>query len=1020
MRRNLAWRRQLWVVLVVAVVSALVPGVSAAPESASGVLWTDQFGTAGSEQSLLAAVSSDGSLYVGGTTSGSLEEVNSGSNDVFVRKYDASGTVLWSDQFGSASSESLTSVAVGLDGSLYVVGNTWGSVGGVNAGSTDGFVRKYGAFGTILWTEQFGSAGYEELNSVVVATDGSVYLAGHTTGALSGANAGGRDGFVRKYSDLGTVQWTDQFGTAEQDRVFSAAVGDDGSLHLAGSTGSGGTIGFVRKQTATGSVLWTRQFGGGGNDEPTSLAVGEDGTVYVVYHSTGCWADTREVAYHSHLLRIDSAGLVVWQTEQPERGTFEKFNSVSIEGGNTVVVAGTRYASAIDGAPCGGFPTTSGGDGFVQRRDSEGTLMWDLAFDSGAEDDLGAGAVGSDGAIYVGGNTSGSLWGVNAGDRDGFVARIDPTGPPTTTTTTTTTSPGDALPGDTNGDGIVRVAVVGDSFISGEGAYSYVHGTDDQGGGQEVSLNGVDMKGGNNCHQSTSSWAYELGLELTGGLSGLEFFACSGAVTRNLGRGTSGGHRQYVNEWTSQDSRLAAAHSASAFDIVFVSIGGNDAHFSALIQACLGPSQCREQDWTSQILPAASAVKESLERVKMLADGATVYAIGYPNPISTPRSGCTEVGVSLLAPLLLAGQPPAALLSQELGNISAVEQRWIGGAFVPQLNDAIERATLEAGVNFIDVETAFRNHGICDEASWVNGITAGEEIAGVVGNESFHPTATGHSILRDRVRAELVTTGRITENVNPSPIATGLSAFDDSLTVIVTGLGELKSWSGGGEIVIRNGPRGMTIVTTTFSVPVSGISGLTDADGDLELAWTVPEGLAPGIHVVEVRAAVGDLLTTFLFEVEAPPGCLGTPDLDGDNVRDSCDALPWDGPAADADSDGVLNGDDNCSTVSNPGQTDSNSDGRGDACDQSAGFNPANIGLSTNFELDSSELAGLDCPAGGDPFVDVASASFARGDVSCIFNLGITTGTSAMTYDPAGIVTREQMASFLARLWRAA
>ena len=61
---------------------------------------------------------------------------------------------------------------------------------------------------------------------------------------------------------------------------------------------------------------------------------------------------------------------------------------------------------------------------------------------------------------------------------------------------------------------------------------------------------------------------------------------------------------------------------------------------------------------------------------------------------------------------------------------------------------------------------------------------------------------------------------------------------------------------------------------------------------------------------------------------------------------------------------------------------------------------------------------GNTCPAGPTPFTDVPSTSFAVADIACIFLLGITTGTSAVTYSPFAFVTREQMAAFLARLWR--
>ena len=52
------------------------------------------------------------------------------------------------------------------------------------------------------------------------------------------------------------------------------------------------------------------------------------------------------------------------------------------------------------------------------------------------------------------------------------------------------------------------------------------------------------------------------------------------------------------------------------------------------------------------------------------------------------------------------------------------------------------------------------------------------------------------------------------------------------------------------------------------------------------------------------------------------------------------------------------------------------------------------------------------------PFVDVPETSFALLDVALLFDLEITTGTTPTTYSPGDDVTREQMAAFLARIWR--
>ena len=62
-------------------------------------------------------------------------------------------------------------------------------------------------------------------------------------------------------------------------------------------------------------------------------------------------------------------------------------------------------------------------------------------------------------------------------------------------------------------------------------------------------------------------------------------------------------------------------------------------------------------------------------------------------------------------------------------------------------------------------------------------------------------------------------------------------------------------------------------------------------------------------------------------------------------------------------------------------------------------------------------LTGESC-GGSHPFSDVAASSWANAPVACIYSLGITTGTSATTYSPGQRVTREQMGSFMARMYR--
>ena len=65
-------------------------------------------------------------------------------------------------------------------------------------------------------------------------------------------------------------------------------------------------------------------------------------------------------------------------------------------------------------------------------------------------------------------------------------------------------------------------------------------------------------------------------------------------------------------------------------------------------------------------------------------------------------------------------------------------------------------------------------------------------------------------------------------------------------------------------------------------------------------------------------------------------------------------------------------------------------------------------------------VAGSDAPAGDTEFTDVGELSDEQqAAIGQIKALGVTTGTSATTYSPSDHLTREQMASFVARLYRA-
>jgi hypothetical protein len=94
-------------------------------------------------------VDTAGNVYVTGFTSGSLDgNTNIGGTDMFLVKYNSTGTKQWTRQLGTASSDRGFGIAVDASGNLYATDATSGGLdGNTNAGGDDMLLVKYNANG---------------------------------------------------------------------------------------------------------------------------------------------------------------------------------------------------------------------------------------------------------------------------------------------------------------------------------------------------------------------------------------------------------------------------------------------------------------------------------------------------------------------------------------------------------------------------------------------------------------------------------------------------------------------------------------------------------------------------------------------------------------------------------------------------------------------------------------------------------------------------------------------------------
>jgi len=273
--------------------------------SAGTVLWTKQLGTTGIDKSRAIGVDASGNSYITGWTYGALGGPNAGGYDVFTAKYDSAGNHVWTKQLGTSETEFPYGVAVEAGGSFYVVGQSPGDFDGeTNAGGRDAFLTKYDTNGNVIWTTLVGTVANDDGLAVNIDPTGDLFITGRTAGDLDGANAGDFDMFLSKLDSSGSLLWTQQFGTGGYDDLFGVDFDAAGDPYITGSTygslggaNAGDSDVYVAKLDSAGYTFdWQQQLGSSQYDASYSIAVDVYGNAYIAGKTLGTIPEPASIA----------------------------------------------------------------------------------------------------------------------------------------------------------------------------------------------------------------------------------------------------------------------------------------------------------------------------------------------------------------------------------------------------------------------------------------------------------------------------------------------------------------------------------------------------------------------------------------------------------------------------------------------------------------------------------------------------------------------------------------------------
>jgi enterochelin esterase-like enzyme len=385
------------------------------------------YGTPGSDWAGGAAPGPDGTTFVGYAASGPLGgQPYAGGLDGVVSRLGSDGKPQWTHEFGTSGDERLYGVVPEPDGGVLTAGYTHGNLDGHHAGNAtdDAFVARLDASGTLEWLTQFGVAGAaDRAYGIAAAPDGGAYLAGYTKGALDGANAGDKDAVVARITPDGQVAWARQLGGTGEDKAFGVAADASGAFvvgstpaGLPGARPLGGSDGWIARYTADGVKQWVSTVGGPDDDTLTAVTVNAAGLAVATGESNG---DVMTVAY-------SAAGKQKWTNTVSTPAEDAGAAITPVAGGGVEVIG---YTGGQVGVPAGGADILA--IQLSAKGKQVGAAQFGSARDDGVdpfdEPNLFA-APGASSKVLVTGVTYGSPTGVGApGNGDVFVASVDPT-----------------------------------------------------------------------------------------------------------------------------------------------------------------------------------------------------------------------------------------------------------------------------------------------------------------------------------------------------------------------------------------------------------------------------------------------------------------------------------------------------------------------------------------------------------------------------------------------------------------
>jgi hypothetical protein len=360
-------------------------------------------GGPGSDEAFSMQQTADGGYIIAGNSyssaSGDVTGINNGgfgTSDYWVVKLDASRNIVWNKLLGGNSFDMGKSIQQTADGGYIVAGYSSSSASGnvteTNHGGNDYWIVKLDGSGNIQWNRLIGGSSTDQAHSVKQTTDGGYIVAGYSissaSGDVTGTNHGSADYWVVKLDGSGNIIWNRLLGGTLSDQAYDIVQAADGNFVVTGQSSSsangdvtsanhGGTDYWIVKLDNTGAtILWNKLLGGTGDDRALNIRQTTDNGYIVAGYSASSANGDVTGANHGltdyWIVKLDGTGNITWNKLIGGDNDDQAYNiKQTIDGG--YIVAGFSRSSAngdVTGVNHGNK------DYWIVKLDGTGNITW--------------------------------------------------------------------------------------------------------------------------------------------------------------------------------------------------------------------------------------------------------------------------------------------------------------------------------------------------------------------------------------------------------------------------------------------------------------------------------------------------------------------------------------------------------------------------------------------------------------------------------------------------------------------